>query len=204
MRLASRPPWADLFAVRQSPVTIPAMKLYTKGGDDGTTGLFGGPRVLKNDLRVTAYGEVDELNAALGVVMTLVTDNVLSVRLRQIQSDLFVVGGELATAAGKSALVAVTMAQAEQLEPWIDEASDAVPPLQNFILPGGTPLSAHLHLARTICRRAERAVVSLTQHEAVNPAVVVYLNRLSDLLFALARWANHRAGVQDIEWHRPT
>lgn len=179
------------------------MKLYTKGGDDGTTGLFGGPRVLKNDLRVTAYGEVDELNASLGVALTLVSDAKLTAQLRQIQSDLFIVGGELATAVGKSALVTVTMAHAERLEPWIDQASDAVPPLQNFILPGGTPLSANLHLARTICRRAERAVVTLTQHESVSPAIVVYLNRLSDLLFALARHANHQAGVADIEWHRP-
>lgn len=182
--------------------TIPIMKLYTKGGDDGTTGLFGGPRVPKNDLRVTAYGEVDELNAALGVVMTLVSDGALPKRLRQIQSDLFVVGGELATARDKAALVAVSMAQAEQLEPWIDEASDAVPPLQNFILPGGSPLSAYLHLSRTICRRAERAVVALRQQETINPAIVVYLNRLSDLLFAWARFANHSAGIKDIEWHR--
>jgi len=179
------------------------MKLYTKGGDDGTTGLFGGPRVLKNNLRVTAYGEVDELNASLGVALTLVSDAKLSAQLRQIQSDLFIVGGELATAAGKTALVTVTMSHAERLEPWIDAASDAVPPLQNFILPGGTPLSASLHLARTICRRAERAVVTLTQQETINPAIVIYLNRLSDLLFALARLANHQAGVADIEWHRP-
>lgn len=179
------------------------MKLYTKGGDDGTTGLFGGPRVLKNDLRVTAYGEVDELNAALGVALTLSTHDAFTLPLRHIQSDLFIVGGELATAVGQTPLVTVTAAHAARLEPWIDQACDAVPPLQNFILPGGTPLSASLHLARTICRRAERAVVALTRHESINPAIVVYLNRLSDFLFALARLVNHQAGVKDIEWRRP-
>jgi cob(I)alamin adenosyltransferase len=179
------------------------MKLYTKGGDDGTTGLFGGARVPKNHDRVIAYGEVDELNAALGVAMTQAHDETLVVRLRQIQSDLFVVGGELAAAAGQAALVSVGATHAEALEPWIDEACSAVPPLRNFILPGGTPLAAHLHLARAVCRRAERAVVALTQREAVNLNIVVYLNRLGDLLFAWAREANHRAGVADIDWHRP-
>lgn len=180
------------------------MKLYTKGGDDGTTGLFGGARVPKCHLRVTAYGEVDELNAALGVVVAKLNHAGLADRLREIQADLFVVGGELATAAGQPPPVVVNAAQAQRLEPWIDEADAVAPPLRNFILPGGTATAAELHLARTVCRRAERAVVALARQEAVNPAIVIYLNRLSDLLFALARMVNHQAGVADVEWRRPS
>jgi cob(I)alamin adenosyltransferase len=179
------------------------MKLYTKSGDDGMTGLFGGQRVAKNDVRVTAYGEVDELNAAIGVVLSEHDDAELGEMLRRIQSDLFVIGALLATPDSKKAPSQFADESVEQLERWIDRACEAVPPLECFILPGGTPSAALLHLARTICRRAERAVVTLTQQQPIDPRIIVYLNRLSDLLFALARRGNHRAGVADIPWVAP-
>lgn len=176
------------------------MKLYTKTGDDGSTGLFGGARVQKNDCRVTAYGTVDETNAAIGLCAAVCTREETLSLLRQIQSDLFILGGELATAAGATPKVAIADDRIAQLERWIDEACADVPPLKTFVLPGGCELAARLHYGRTVCRRAERDVVSLTQKETVSSAVVIYLNRLSDLLFALARAANHRAGVADIPW----
>ncbi len=179
------------------------MKLYTRSGDDGSTGLFGGPRVSKCDARVAAYGEVDETNAAIGVALAGCIDMQIAGRLSEIQADLFVVGAELATPQGHKPPNAITDAQVTQLERWIDEASDETNPLRTFVLPGGTSLAAALHLARTVCRRAERAVVSLSQQEAISGPVVIYLNRLSDLLFAWARLANHRANVPDIPWIPP-
>jgi len=179
------------------------MKLYTKCGDDGSTGLFGGPRLPKCDPRVAAYGEVDEVNAAIGVALAGCEDSQLAQRLSQIQADLFVVGAELATPQGHKPPNAISEAQITQLERWIDEACNETRPLKTFVLPGGTALSAAMHLARTVCRRSERAVVSLIQQEEVSRAVVIYLNRLSDLLFAWARLANQRAGVDDIPWNPP-
>jgi|CXWL01.1.fsa_nt_gi cob(I)alamin adenosyltransferase len=179
------------------------MKLYTKSGDDGSTGLFGGPRVPKCDPRVAAYGEVDEINAAIGMALVGCNDPQIAQRLAEIQADLFVVGAELATPQGHRPPNAISESQIAQLEQWIDEACDETKPLRTFVLPGGTALAAALHLARTVCRRAERAVVSLSQEEAVSSTVVVYLNRLSDLLFAWARLANQRAGVADIPWNPP-
>lgn len=179
------------------------MKLYTKSGDDGSTGLFGGPRVPKCDLRVAAYGEVDETNAAIGMALAGCNDPQIGQRLSEIQADLFVVGAELATPLGQDPPNKTTESQIARLEGWIDEASAETKPLRNFVLPGGTSFAAALHFARTVSRRAERAVVLLSQKEHLSSPVIVYLNRLSDLLFAWARLANHRAGVADIPWNPP-
>jgi cob(I)alamin adenosyltransferase len=180
-----------------------AMKLYTKHGDDGSTGLIGGTRVPKNDPRVAAYGEVDETNAAIGMVIAGCNDGETAATLRRIQAELFVLGAELATPAGQQPGFRVGESHVTQLEQWIDAASAEVAPLRNFILPGGTTTAAGFHLARTVCRRAERAVVALAQQQPVRQWAIVYLNRLSDLLFALARQANKRSGVEDIPWHPP-
>lgn len=176
------------------------MKLYTKVGDDGNTGLFGGPRVAKCDLRVCAYGEVDELNAAIGVALCGCEDAGIRDGLLVVQADLFVVGAELATAEGDRPAQTVVQAQIDQLERWIDAAGEQTPPLRNFILPGGTAGAAQLHHARAVCRRAERAVVRLSQDQEVRREVIIFLNRLGDLLFAWARLANARAGRADIPW----
>lgn len=179
------------------------MKLYTKSGDDGSTGLFGGQRVAKCDLRVAAYGEVDEANAAIGVVAAGCSDQQLRDRIAEIQADLFVVGAELATPSGQKPPNAISETDITGLEQWIDEACSETAPLRTFVLPGGTRDAAALHLARTICRRAERAVVRLGQDEEVSRHIIVYLNRLSDLLFAWARLANYRSNVPDIPWNPP-
>ena len=178
------------------------MKIYTRTGDRGETGLYGGARVSKSHPRVAAYGDVDELNACLGVVRAqsdVPTD--VAAGLLQIQKDLFAIGARLADpdAKGRSDKTAVGDSDIVRLENWIDQLEAPVPPLRRFILPGGTPVGALLHLGRTICRRAERAVVALGS-EAVDEQVVVYLNRLSDLLFVLARAVNQRAGHAETEW----
>jgi len=182
------------------------MKLYTKGGDDGSTGLFGGKRVLKCAVRVHAYGTVDETNAALGMIIAECGDEQTVSALTQIQSDLFLIGSELAAPEPDSAVPRVDKEMIGRLERWIDEACAEAPALRSFVLPGGGPTAAGLHFARTVCRRAERAVVALAQEEAGSPVsrqVIIYLNRLSDLLFALARRANHRAGIPDQPWVAP-
>lgn len=185
------------------------MKIYTRTGDDGMTGLFGGQRVGKDSLRVEAYGEVDETNAVLGVVRAaLAQDDPLQARLHVVQSEMLIIGADLATPVveGKAASSYVPRLQAEQwqrLEQWIDESEGELEPLKTFILPGGTPAAAALHLARTVCRRAERHVVTLAHAEAISPDISIYLNRLSDLLFSWARWVNARAGVKDVAWVSP-
>ncbi len=179
------------------------MKLYTKRGDDGSTGLMGGQRLSKHDLRVVAYGDVDEANAAIGLTIARCDDEQTTEILRRIQSDLFTVGAELATPPAKSAQVAISDTRVTQLEGWIDEVCEDIPQLRSFILPGGSETGASLQLARTIVRRAERSIVALAQHEKVCPPVIAYVNRLSDLLFALARRANHKSGVGDIPWPPP-
>lgn len=197
------------------------MKIYTKTGDTGETGLFGGPRVSKGSLRVEAYGAVDELNAYLGWAATLLTSSLAdaggadsprslanargSDLLRQIQSDLFVLGADLATPPdAKPGAVSrtrrVTSEQTRRLEEWIDRCEAEMPPLTHFILPGGTPGAAALHVCRAVCRRAERCVVRLAEAEPVNPEAIVYLNRLSDLLFVLARWVNACEGGEEVTW----
>lgn len=180
------------------------MKIYTKTGDAGETSLFGGGRVPKDDPRVRAYGDVDELNAALGLAMALEpSDSALA----SIQRDLFTIGAELATPdpakLGKAlhrSGAAIGASHVGALEDLIDHHEARLTPLKNFILPGGTPKAAALHLARTICRRAERSVVALSHDQKVNPAIVHYLNRLADLLFVLARATNAQAGKLDVTW----
>jgi cob(I)alamin adenosyltransferase len=179
------------------------VKIYTKTGDSGETALLGGQRVSKSAPRVAAYGEVDELNAWLGFVRSTTADEALSPMIDRIQRDLFAIGARLAdpagTVAAKVAKAVVTGDDVARLEHWIDSLEADLPPLRRFILAGGSPSAASLHVARTVCRRAERSVVALGAG-AVEPDVLVYLNRLSDLLFVMARAANHRAGVAESEW----
>ncbi|MGH7567424.1 MAG: cob(I)yrinic acid a,c-diamide adenosyltransferase [Gemmatimonadales bacterium] len=181
------------------------MKIYTKTGDAGDTGLFGGSRVPKDHVRVDAYGVVDELNAALGLAAALEPQSAFADLFPAIQRDLFTIGAELASPdpaklarAHSSPLIADANVQA--LEDAIDAHERALGPLKSFILPGGAPKAAALHLARTVCRRAERSVVRLARETAVSPPLLRYLNRLSDLLFVLARTANAQAGRPDIKW----
>lgn len=179
------------------------MKIYTKSGDGGETGLFGGGRVRKSDPRVEAYGEVDEACAALGVARAALEDAELAAELARVQDELFCVGAELASPHGvkaRSAVPAVEPRWAERLEQAMDRWDRELPVLHQFVLPGGTPGAAALHLARAVCRRAERRVVALAAQVEVAPAVVVYLNRLSDFLFVAARVANLRAGRAELHW----
>lgn len=179
------------------------MKIYTRTGDDGSTGLFGGARVGKDDLRVEAYGTIDELNCWIGVVRSLEPPDQFDPWLERIQNELFLVGAEVACVPGaeeKLGLQLISGQAASQLERWIDDADDGVPPLKAFILPGGTRVSASLHVARTVARRAERAVLRASHHTPIRREIVIYLNRLSDLLFTLARRANHLASVPDVVW----
>jgi cob(I)alamin adenosyltransferase len=181
------------------------MKIYTKTGDGGETSLFGGGRVPKHDPRVAAYGDVDELNSAIGLALATEPRDLERALLEQVQRDLFAIGGQLATRDPAKVVSALTKAQIddrriEAMEAAIDRGDAVLPPLAAFVLPGGTPKAAVLHLARTVCRRAERSVVALREREPVPPVVLVYLNRLSDLLFTLARLANQRGGVPDRIW----
>lgn len=181
------------------------MKIYTKTGDRGETALFGGGRVAKHDLRVTAYGEVDELNSAIGAAIATSPADFESQLLGDVQRDLFAIGGRLASPDPKKVEKALEKAVINEqrvavLESAIDRADRDLEPLTAFVLPAGTPKAAAFHLARTVCRRAERAVVALHQEHAVPPVILTYLNRLSDLLFTLARLANQRAGVADRTW----
>lgn len=179
------------------------MKIYTRTGDSGETGLFDGTRVPKSDARIAAFGDVDELGAWLGLARASGLDADLQSMLERIQRDLFAVGARLADPAhkiaGRVTKAAVTGEDVARLESWIDELEAALPPLRRFILAGGLPGGAALHVARTICRRAERAVVSLGTG-AVEPDLLTYVNRLSDLLFVMARSANNRAGAPELEW----
>ena len=178
------------------------MRLYTGQGDSGETRLLSGERVSKDHPRIAAYGDVDELNAVLGVAAA-VCEAEVAVRVRAIQEHLFVLGAELSSTTPAASTPAIGKDDVRKLESWIDETSDGVEPLKRFVLPGGSEAGGRFHLARTICRRAERSVVSLLQREQVAPEVIVFLNRLSDLLFAWARLANARAGVGDVEWGWP-
>lgn len=178
-------------------------RIYTKSGDQGETGLGDGTRVPKDAARVVAIGEVDELNAVLGLVIANCPDCLESALLRSIQNDLFDVGADLCVPPGTreaaGQCLRVTAAQAQRLEQAIDRLNENLQPLNSFILPGGTRAAAWLHLARTVCRRAERAVVTLTRTEKLNEQVLIYLNRLSDLLFVLGRVAND-GGKGDVLW----
>lgn len=176
------------------------MKIYTKTGDDGTTALFSGGRVSKTHLRVEAYGTVDELNSVLGVARAYQPHS--DPWLMHIQTQLFHLGADLATPldAKSDWVVRMDAAAITWVEERIDEMTAALPPLVNFILPGGTPAAAQLQVARTICRRAERLVVALVEQESLGDYVLIYLNRLSDCLFTLARWENMQAGMSEEKW----
>ena len=182
------------------------MKIYTRTGDEGETGLFDGTRVSKTDARVTTYGDVDELNAWLGFVRAGTADPELDVMLEHVQRDLFAIGARLADprhriAERVSKASATSSDDVRRLEEWIDAFDAELEPLRRFILAGGSTTGAALHVARTVCRRAERAVVALAATSgSVDPAVLTYMNRLSDLLFVMARVANKRAGILEREW----
>jgi len=180
------------------------MKIYTRTGDAGETGLFGGARVEKDDARVEAYGTVDELNSCIGVARALGVSAQTDASLLRIQGDLFTVGGELSCLPGKEEKLRMTLvgqADIERLEGWIDGSEAPLEQLENFVLPGGSPSAAELHRARTVCRRAERRTLTAGRASPIRAEVVIYLNRLSDLLFVLARHENHAAGITDIPWH---
>ena len=181
------------------------MKIYTKTGDAGDTGLFGGGRVPKSHPRVEAYGDVDELNATIGVARATGADAVIDALLLRVQQDLFAIGALLATPDRERMRLHLDKAKIDQeriaeLERAIDAADTELEPLRAFILPGGSPKAAALHVARTVCRRAERRIVSIAEEMEIPPLVVVYLNRLSDVLFTLARLANKRASAEETTW----
>lgn len=182
------------------------MRIYTRTGDAGETGLFGGERVGKDCLRVEAYGTLDELNSVLGIARAELSDGELRALVARLQNELFALGSDLATpydageTHGRAMVRRVTPEQTAALELEIDKLTDTTPPLNRFILPGGAPSAAWLHMARTVCRRAERLCVALSRAERVNPEALRYINRLSDLMFAMARTANHIEGVDDIPW----
>ena len=179
------------------------MRIYTKSGDTGQTGLFGGARVSKDDVRVDCYGIVDELNACLGVVASTAVAKDVGELLTRLQSDLFVVGAELACVPEKREALRLHLideSDITRLEQTIDEYTKELPELKTFILPGGSNSAAMLHLARTICRRAERRTITLGGLSEVSGKIVIYLNRLGDLLFVLARVENRRNLVADVPW----
>jgi cob(I)alamin adenosyltransferase len=180
------------------------MKIYTRTGDDGTTGLFGGARVSKADARVEAYGTVDEANAAIGLALAYCQVPIVKRVLGEVQSDLFTLGAELASASGHEARLGIALltdADVTRLEQAIDEAEEPLPPLRNFILPGGPPDVAALHLARTVARRAERRLLTLSATQPVRGTLLAYLNRLADLLFVLARRAlRENGGPAELPW----
>lgn len=181
------------------------MKIYTRTGDAGQTGLFGGERVRKDSARVEAYGCVDELNAVIGAARSFLEDAEVDAELARVQEHLFVLGSDLATPlreGSRAAAVVPRISPAEVVEvrEAIDRYQAQLPKLREFVLPGGDRAAALLHLARTVCRRAERRAVAAANQDPVNDQVIVYLNRLSDLLFVLARVVNHRAGVAEITW----
>jgi cob(I)alamin adenosyltransferase len=179
-------------------------RVYTRTGDDGTTGLGGGQRVPKDSARIAAYGTVDELSSALGTAIAAGLDGRLASTLERVQNDLFNLGSDLCILEEDKVRMPVPVVEERHvlaLETLMDELSAVLPPLDNFILPGGTPGAAHLHVARTVCRRAERQVLTLSRAEAIGPHTLVYLNRLSDALFVMARYENHQKGVPDVLWN---
>ena len=181
------------------------MKIYTKTGDAGETGLYGGTRVPKDSSRIDAIGAIDELNACIGTARSQIRDAGIVNLLHRIQNELFNIGADLATldSHAKSEALRISADLVEVLERDIDRCENQLAPLTNFILPGGSAAGATLHLARTVCRRSERAVVSLADAESINPAILPYLNRLSDFLFVLARLVNYRQGQPEPLWESP-
>jgi cob(I)alamin adenosyltransferase len=179
-------------------------KIYTRKGDDGNTALSGGQRVAKDSKRVSAYGTVDELNAAIGVALAHGPDERIAIALREIQNELFHLGSDLSFREEDKKEIDVPQIRPEhvqKLEQLVDELVEVVGPLQNFILPGGTLVSAQLHVARTVCRRAERDVVALAREEEIGAQALTYLNRLSDALFVMARYENHVQGQEEPLWN---
>ena len=196
------------------------MKIYTRTGDSGTTGLFGGPRVAKDDTRIEAYGTVDELNATLGQVRSALKEpagqtsqaneglSKLDARIAQVQHELFSIGAELASPhPDQFELRVIGQAHIQRIEDWIDDAEQQLPPLKQFILPGGSVLASHVHLSRAVCRRAERRVISLADavqtETPISDSVIIYLNRLSDWLFVVSRLVNQILNVPDQIWEKP-
>ena len=177
------------------------MKIYTRTGDTGETSLFGGARVPKNDARIESYGTVDELNSFLGVARASWPSSPIDAQLAAAQADLFEIGAHLASP-GTSRFPGVDVARIEELEHGIDAMEAELAPLKSFILPGGSLAASQLHVARVVCRRAERLVVALGDESAATKSSIAYLNRLSDYLFVAARFANHRFGVDDVPWSR--
>jgi cob(I)alamin adenosyltransferase len=178
-------------------------KVYTRTGDDGTTALGGGQRIPKDALRIAVYGTVDELNSHLGVALAAGVDKALAADLLRIQNELFHLGSDLCVLEEdkeRSPVPRVEQRHVDALEELMDRLSAELEPLRNFVLPGGTPAAVHLHVARTVCRRAERLLVSLAATEAVGEQTIPYLNRLSDALFVMARFENKRKGVPDVLW----
>ena len=184
------------------------MKLYTRTGDDGTTGLFGGDRVSKDDLRIEAYGAVDELNAQMGMILVVCEVPLLKEHLSPLQSRLFDLGADLATPCGSEHEDKISRMAEENvtnLERSIDAIEGRNEPIKTFVMPGGTELASRIHVARCTCRRAERAIVRLAHRDTVNIHTIEFVNRLSDLLFAASRLANREAGGPDVPWipHKP-
>ncbi|WP_430451774.1 cob(I)yrinic acid a,c-diamide adenosyltransferase [Rhodopirellula europaea] len=196
------------------------MKIYTRTGDSGTTGLFGGPRVAKDDTRIEAYGTVDELNATLGQVRSALKEpagqtskaneglHELDARIAQVQHELFSIGAELASPhPDQFDLRVIGQPHIQRIEDWIDDAEQQLPPLKQFILPGGSVLASHVHLSRAVCRRAERRVISLADavqtETPISDSVIIYLNRLSDWLFVVSRLVNQILNVPDQIWEKP-
>lgn len=178
------------------------MKIYTKTGDDGETGLFGGGRVSKSSPRIAAYGDIDELNSWLGLVRSETPHQQFKGALAEVQATLFVLGSQLASPKATTKIEVVTAAHIDWLERQIDVMETSLQPMRNFILPGGSRTAAYLHLARTVCRRAERMTVSLAtiDNEPVDKWLLIYINRLSDYLFVMARLANQLERIEDIPW----
>jgi cob(I)alamin adenosyltransferase len=195
---------AEQEGAEQHPAGSAAMKIYTRTGDAGQTGLIGGARVGKDDARLECYGTVDELNTALGAA-AVVAPQPIRERLLAVQNELFVIGSRLAAPEGApqaASLPQLPSPAIERLEGEIDLAEQQLPPLKQFILPGGAESAARLHVARTVCRRAERLMVALARAVTIEPMYLIYLNRLSDWLFVHARLANHIAGVEDVPWRK--
>lgn len=178
------------------------VKIYTKTGDDGTTGLIGGKRMKKTNPRIIAYGTVDEINSTIGIVLSSTLDPDVNEILTKVQNDLFVVGADLANPDLKDLANRVTNDMVEYLENQIDRLESELPPITFFILPGGSPLASQVHLARSVCRRAEINILEIAEKEQINKICQIYINRLSDLLFVIARTINKRKKIKDVAWKK--
>ena len=178
------------------------MKIYTKSGDKGSTSLFGGTRVSKDDIQIEAYGTVDELNSCIGLLISGINDEAVSIELKSLQPLLFDIGSHLASdGSSEDYLPPLDDAKTEFLEKRIDQMSEDLPPLKSFIMPGGSENIARAHICRTVCRRAERRVTALSQVKDVNPFIIVYLNRLSDYFFVISRYLALKEGVDEVKWN---